>query len=271
MADYAVGDIQGCYRELSALLKKVDFNPSRDHLYCVGDIVARGPRSLKCLRTLESLQGSVSISLGNHDLHLLACHHLNKKPNPKDKLAPVFAAKDKNQLMAFLQHQPLAIWLDNYQTLICHAGLSPEWSLKKGLKRAAKAQKCYQGKDAAHYFSIMYANTPNQWQYATNKDQRFIYTINSFTRMRMVNQSGALNFAYKGKPSGNKQLIPWFMHQKRQQDDFSIVFGHWAALEGQTHCKKIHALDTGCVWGNNMTLMELSHKKRRLHSIKSKA
>ena len=78
MADYAIGDLQGCYFEFNRLLERVNFNPSQDHLYLVGDIVARGPNSLACLERLYNMQGSVSISLGNHDLHLIACHYLNK-------------------------------------------------------------------------------------------------------------------------------------------------------------------------------------------------
>lgn len=262
MALYAIGDLQGCYHEFDALLRRVDFNPSQDHLYCVGDIVARGPDSLSCLRRLEQLQGSVSVTLGNHDLHLLACAALNKEPNPKDKLAPLFAADDFDSLLAFLRNQPLALWLAPLNTLVCHAGLSPHWSLAQALEQAQQAQRCYQGKDAAYYFAHMYQNRPVKWCDSLSEMEKFVYTINSFTRMRFVEPSGALNLKEKGKPGCDDQLVPWFAHSHRQHDDFDIVFGHWAALEGKTGRDNVHALDTGCVWGGSMTLMDLQSKKK---------
>ncbi|MEM0514003.1 symmetrical bis(5'-nucleosyl)-tetraphosphatase [Pseudoalteromonas sp. YIC-827] len=260
MTQYAVGDIQGCYQELDALLKRIDFNPSKDHLYCVGDIVARGSDSLACLRRLQAMEHAVSITLGNHDLHLLATVALGKEANPKDKLAALLTAPDCPQLLAFLQRQPLAIWLEKRRMLISHAGLSPQWSLSQALQQARFAEQCYQGEDAAYYFARMYQNAPSQWHEAQSKVEKFIYTINAFTRMRFVNKQGALNLSDKGAPNQNGPLIPWFNHPNRGGEDFDIVFGHWAALEGHTGIAHIHALDTGCVWGGSMTAMNLKNK-----------
>ncbi|WP_462159144.1 symmetrical bis(5'-nucleosyl)-tetraphosphatase [Pseudoalteromonas sp. GB56] len=264
MAKYAIGDLQGCYQEFDALLQRIDFNPSKDHLYCVGDIVARGPDSLSCLRRLYDMAHAVTITLGNHDLHLLATASLNKQPNPKDKLGPIFAAQDKAELLLFLRQQPLAVWLEKHNTLISHAGLSPMWSLKQGLKWAKKAQKCYQGEDAHYYFANMYQNTPAVWQESDSEMDKFIYTINSFTRMRFVDEQGRLNLKEKGTPSQCDSLLPWFNHPHRANDDFDIVFGHWAALEGQTGRQRLYALDTGCVWGGAMTCMNLKTKSKVL-------
>ena len=260
MADYAIGDLQGCYSEFDTLLKRVDFNPSQDHLYLVGDIVARGPDSLACLEHLYTMQGSVSITLGNHDLHLIACHYLNKPANPKDKLADVFNSPKRAEYIHFLQQQPLAIWLERYDMLISHAGLNPNWSIKKALKRARFAERCYQGADASHYFANMYDPHPLAWQSTLPNEAKFRYIVNYFTRMRFVNLLGELDFSNKTSISEDSSIIPWFEHPNISRLKQQITFGHWAALEGKVKAKNIHALDTGCVWGGAMTLMELSQK-----------
>ncbi|MFY8274335.1 symmetrical bis(5'-nucleosyl)-tetraphosphatase [Pseudoalteromonas sp. SSDWG2] len=262
MAQYAIGDLQGCYQEFDALLRRIDFNPSRDHLYCVGDIVARGPDSLSCLRRLYDMRHAVTITLGNHDLHLLATAHLGKKANPKDKLDTLFNAPDLAQLLSFLQQQPLAVWLEQDNMLLCHAGLSPQWSLPQGLKFAQFAQQCYQGSDAKEYFANMYNNSPTHWQDSYNDLEKFIYTINSFTRMRFVDALGHLDLSHKGSPQQGSPLMPWFEHPNRTKDTFDIAFGHWAALQGTTNKKNVHALDTGCVWGGAMTCMDIKNRNK---------
>ncbi|QLE08423.1 symmetrical bis(5'-nucleosyl)-tetraphosphatase [Pseudoalteromonas shioyasakiensis] len=260
MADYAIGDLQGCYCEFDTLLKRVNFNPSQDHLYLVGDIVARGPDSLACLERLYKMQGSVTITLGNHDLHLIACHYLNKPANPKDKLDAVFSSPKRSEYIHFLQQQPLALWLERYDMLISHAGLNPNWSIKKALKRARFAESCYQGSDANHYFANMYDSHPLEWQSTMSNEAKFRYIVNYFTRMRFVNLLGELDFSNKTNVSEDSSILPWFEHPNISELNQQITFGHWAALEGKVNAENIHALDTGCVWGGAMTLMELSKK-----------
>ena len=140
MADYVIGDLQGCFNEFKAILAKIEFNPSKDTLYLVGDIVARGPDSLACLRYIRTHQDCMHTVLGNHDLHLIATYLLNKEPNPKDHLEELFLAPDLAELIGFLQSQPLAIYLEQFNTVICHAGISPEWSLQQALDASADAQ-----------------------------------------------------------------------------------------------------------------------------------
>ena len=120
MADYAIGDLQGCFKEFSTLLQRVDFNPSKDHLYLVGDIVARGPDSLACLDFIYQHQDSMTITLGNHDLHMIACYFLNKPTNPKDKLAPIFKSSLLKRYISFLQTQPLALYLKTHNLSLIH-------------------------------------------------------------------------------------------------------------------------------------------------------
>ena len=69
MALYLIGDIQGCDSALERLLAHIDFSPSRDTLYVLGDLVNRGPDSASVLRRLRALDGAARCLLGNHDLH----------------------------------------------------------------------------------------------------------------------------------------------------------------------------------------------------------
>ena len=62
--------MQGCADELDELLERMAFDPERHELWCVGDLVNRGPASARALRRLREI-GARSV-LGNHDLHLLA-------------------------------------------------------------------------------------------------------------------------------------------------------------------------------------------------------
>ncbi|WP_404341073.1 symmetrical bis(5'-nucleosyl)-tetraphosphatase [Pseudoalteromonas mariniglutinosa] len=261
MTDYAIGDLQGCFNEFDALLKVVDFNPSRDHLYCVGDIVARGPNSLACLETLFNMQGSVTITLGNHDLHLMACHYLAKPPNPKDNLADLFAAKKLSTYIHFLQQQPLAVWLKRYNMFISHAGLNPNWSIKQALKHAQFAEQCYNSEHAIDYFAKMYEPHPSQWKKSLTREEKFRYIVNYFTRMRFITCSGELDLTNKSNQSDSNNTLAWFAHPKLITAEQHFVFGHWAALNGETHYPHMHALDTGCVWGGALTMMNLDNQQ----------
>jgi bis(5'-nucleosyl)-tetraphosphatase (symmetrical) len=263
VADYVIGDLQGCYAEFISLLQQVDFNPSKDHLYLVGDVVARGPDSLACVDYLYQQQGSVSITLGNHDLHLLATYLNHKKPNEKDKLTALFNSEKLSEYIKFLQHQPLAIWLNSYNSLICHAGLNPQLSLKKALEYAKEAEQCYQGEQATFYLSNMYGSVVNSLAKVDSALSQFCFTVNSFTRMRFVNQHLAMDFTNKASPkNGNQDVLPWFNVNPENHNNINIIFGHWAALEGRTPYTNLFALDTGCVWGKSMTLIELKNKTR---------
>lgn len=262
MANYVIGDLQGCFGEFKQLLQQVDFNPSKDHLYLVGDIVARGPDSLACLDYLYQYQDSITVTLGNHDLHLIACYHRNKKPNPKDNLSALFASPKLANYIALLQQQPLALWLDKQQTFISHAGLNPLWSVTQALEYAKFAEQCYQGNDAFAFFNSMYMPHPTNNINKQSSQERFRYIVNYFTRMRFLNANNQLDLSAKGKIDDSNTLMPWFAHHNLKGINFEIMFGHWAALEGITQNKNVHALDTGCVWGGVMTLIELSSKQR---------
>ena len=264
MADYAIGDLQGCFNEFNALLQRVNFNPSKDHLYLVGDIVARGPDSLACLEYLYKHQNSITVTLGNHDLHLIACYLLNKPPNPNDKLAAVFNSTKLPHYIAFLQTQPLALYLKQYNSFISHAGLTPDWSIAQALQHAQFAQHCYSSPKAHDFFANMYQphpiNNPNE----LNNYEKFRYTVNYFTRMRFLTADNQLDLSAKGEVTSGNNLTPWFMHPAITTAKQTLIFGHWAALNGKTPHNHLLALDTGCVWGGAMTLIELKNKQKTI-------
>lgn len=262
MADYAIGDLQGCFTPLQTLLDIVDFNPSRDHLYCVGDIVARGPDSLACLTLLAKHQNSVTITLGNHDLHFLACVETNQAPNHKDKLDEVFNFPQLSKLVDFLKAQPLAYFHQQTETFISHAGIYPTWSKEQALVFARYAERCYQGANSSDFFSHMYGPATLNALTSSDPFAKFRAIINVFTRMRFLEPSGELDFKQKeGLDASNAELIPWFKHPTLNAFPYNIMFGHWAALEGKTNNNRIYALDTGYVWGGAMSLINLKTKE----------
>jgi bis(5'-nucleosyl)-tetraphosphatase (symmetrical) len=88
--------------------------------------------------------------------------------------------------------------------------------------------------------------------------------------MRLVNRSGRLDFAYKGPVAlAPKGWLPWYDLRARKPLDQTLVFGHWASLEGQTGRDRIIALDTGCVWGRTLTALCLDDG--RIESVDSHA
>jgi bis(5'-nucleosyl)-tetraphosphatase (symmetrical) len=267
MANYVIGDLQGCFSEFIALLNRVNFNPSKDHLYLVGDIVARGPDSLACLAFIFKHQDSISITLGNHDLHLIACYYLKKATNPKDKLSPLLQSKNIAQYIAYLQTQPLAMWLPEHNTFISHAGLNPHWSALDALKHAQFAHNCYQSIHAKAFFEHMYGAHPKQLSTKLDDYENFRYIVNYFTRMRFLLPNDKLELTVKGPVASSNSLLPWFEHKNIKQIKHNIAFGHWAALEGVTNQANIFALDTGCVWGGAMTLLNL----QTMQTIKEKS
>ncbi len=261
MATYAIGDIQGCYAEFTALLEVIKFS-SDDRLWVAGDLVNRGPESLATLRHLMSLGKQAKIVLGNHDLHLLAIHYGTTHPRRSDTLEAVLNAPDRSQLMEWLRHQPLVVRDKKLGYAMVHAGIPPKWSLKKALRHAREVEQVLQSTLAREFFRHMYGNKPDRWAESLEGWERLRIITNYFTRMRFCNAKGRLDFSVKGgldsQPAGFK---PWFEHHGKALTKQRILFGHWAALEGEAAHDNVYALDTGCVWGNKLTAMRLEDKQ----------
>jgi len=261
MSLYLVGDVQGCFSELQALLKKVNFNPNVDQLYLAGDIVARGKQSLETLRFVKSLGNSAKMVLGNHDLHLLAIHAALKKAKKNDFLGPILTAPDCNELMDWLAQQPLLIKLPNENAYMSHAGISPQWTLAQAMENAEFAQHLLRGHQRTKWLAAMYGEKPNNWLDVKTDIDRFRFTINTFTRMRYCFTNNTLDFTHKNAPEcTDKNLIPWF-ESSSVITNTKWIFGHWASLMGKCSHKNVYALDTGCVWGNYLTLLRWHDKQ----------
>jgi len=267
MAIYLVGDIQGCYSELIALLEQVSFNPKIDHLYIAGDLVARGPNSLATLRFIKSLNDSAKVVLGNHDLHLLAVYADIKKVKKQDLLNSLLDADDAEELMNWLAQQPLLQKIGNNDAYMSHAGISPQWTLTQAIEQAKFAQQRLSSINRNEWLSSMYGEKPNDWQQAKTEIEKFRYTINAFTRMRYCYRNKNLEFESKSAPPtihSNQQssttLLPWY-ELSSTINETPWVFGHWAALMGECSHQNIYPLDTGCVWGNHLTLLRWHDKK----------
>ncbi|WP_394131310.1 symmetrical bis(5'-nucleosyl)-tetraphosphatase [Shewanella maritima] len=265
MAHYCVGDIQGCFKELQLLLAEVNFNPSKDELWAVGDLVARGPDSLATLRFFQDLGASGKIVLGNHDLHLLALHGKIKRPNPKDHLSELLNAPDIESLIYWLRQQPLMQYLPEHKLIMTHAGVPPQWDLATLTSEANAVSQALQQDDYLEaLISQMYTDTAEQWQPQATGITRLRYCINALTRMRFLMLDGSLDFSCKAPPSeADKQTLkPWFEFDSNLPKDHQVVFGHWAALMGHTNKSNLHAIDTGCCWGNDMTLFHVENNEK---------
>ncbi|MFH7564995.1 MULTISPECIES: symmetrical bis(5'-nucleosyl)-tetraphosphatase [Oceanimonas] len=255
MATYIVGDLQGCLSELNQLLAGVGFTPSRDQLWLTGDLVARGPDSLGCLRRVMALGNAATTVLGNHDLHLLAVAAGLRKPKQADKVQRILQAADSTDLLFWLRQQPLLAEHSEHGFIMTHAGIPPQWSVEQARAAARFAETELRSEHYLDRLRDMYGNQPDRWREDLDELDQLRFTINALTRMRLCYADGRLDFDFKeGLDKVPATLKPWFELRSEHQDP-PLVFGHWAALEGQCDTAGIHALDTGCVWGGSLTLL----------------
>ena len=254
MSRFAIGDIQGCYDELRALLARVRFRADRDQLWLVGDLVNRGPQSLAVLRFVRALGENAVAVLGNHDLHLLAVAAGQRRERRSDTLTEVLAADDRVQLLDWLAERPLA----HLQAgdLMVHAGIVPQWSAAATLEHAREVEAALRT-DSAALFAHMYGDQPDRWSEQLTGMDRLRFIINVLTRMRLCSADGRINLALKGKPPAHDPLWrPWFETDRPLAREVRIVCGHWSAL-GLVLRADLAALDTGCVWGGALTALDL--------------
>lgn len=262
MATYVVGDIQGCFKPLQCLLDSVAFDPARDRLWSVGDIVNRGPQSLETLRFLKQLGSSFRMVLGNHDLHLLAVAHGDKAIKKGDTLDDILIAPDRDELLDWLRHQPLLFIEDDY--VLVHAGIPHIWSIEKTAALAREVERILHGDRCREFFQHMYGNTPDRWSESLRGMDRLRVITNYLTRMRILTADGTLDLHYKGSadnvPAGFR---PWFNYYPVDATpQHQVLFGHWAALACQLNLPGMHALDSGCVWGKQLSMLRIDDQVR---------
>ncbi|MFG6176633.1 symmetrical bis(5'-nucleosyl)-tetraphosphatase [Halomonas sp. THAF12] len=261
MTTYAVGDLQGCHEEFVALLERLDFDPRRDEVWLAGDLVNRGRGSLDCLREAMALGDAVRVVLGNHDLHLLAVARGGARIKRKDTLDAILAAPDRERLLDWLQSRPLVVRQGD--TLMSHAGLPPHWSPAQGEALADEVAARLGSERSGAFLEHMYGNEPARWRDDLDGLDRLRAIVNTFTRMRFIAADGTLDFSAKeGLDSAPPGFAPWFQYSR--DDDPRLLFGHWAALQGETPGSRVRAeaLDTGCVWGGALTALDLETGER---------
>lgn len=258
MAIYAVGDIQGCYFSFQRLLEHLDFNPDHDRLWLVGDLINRGAGSLATLRWLHAHRDSVTCVLGNHDLHTLAVAEGFVKAHRSDTLDALLTAPDSDTLLTWLRHQPMIHRGEGY--VMVHAGLLPQWDIEQALTLGHEVEAVLQGAGYRDFLACMYGNQPDLWQDDLAGYDRLRLITNAMTRLRVCSAEGRIDFRFKGEldqiPAG---CLPWFDVPGRLSTDSVIVCGHWSAL-GLRQRHNLYTLDTGCLWGGQLTAMRLEDR-----------
>lgn len=268
MADYFIGDIQGCFQGLNKALAEVQFEHGRDTLWLTGDLIARGEDSLSTLNFLTQHDSSVRTVLGNHDLHFLAVANGIKRVNPKDNLAALLDSPQLQFFVDWLRQQPLLLPLPDKSGFLSHAGLPPGWATTDAEKWAEQLHKTLSSEDYLDFLPNMYGNEPAKWSENLTALEKLKFTVNGLTRMRFCDRDGKLNFADKTSPSVDahehqkKSLIPWYEFEPERFDKTKWVFGHWAALMGKTSVPNVIGLDTGYVWGNYLTILHWQNQKK---------
>jgi len=263
--DYLLGDVQGCCDALEQMLTKLAFSPSRDRLYVLGDLVNRGPQSLATLRRLRGLGHAATCLLGNHDLHLLAAAHGVRPLHKGDTLAEILAAPDRDAWIDWLRQRPLAV--DEAGWLMVHAGVVPQWDRATTLQLAGELHRHFSGKDLGAFLHVMYGNEPSRWSPALTGDDRLRFAVNVLTRIRFVTADGALELKSKeGAGGAPKGCTPWFDAPGRLTAGVPIAFGHWSTL-GLVNRPDLLALDTGCVWGGQLTAVRVDGGRREVVQV----
>lgn len=263
---YLIGDLQGCCDALDRLLAELDFSPSRDRLYALGDLVNRGPCSLDVLRRLEGLGDAAVCLLGNHDLHLLALAHGVRRPHRSDTVQAILDAPDRDRWLGWLRHQRLAVLAEGY--LMVHAGVVPQWTPDQAVALAGEVEAHLRSDDLHDFLQVMYGNQPDQWRDDLQGHDRLRCTVNALTRLRFCSPEGRMDFdAKEGLDAAPPGYLPWFDVPGRRTAGTPVAFGHWSTL-GLVSRPDLLALDTGCVWGGQLTAVRVDGGRREVTQVR---
>jgi bis(5'-nucleosyl)-tetraphosphatase (symmetrical) len=255
MSTYVIGDIQGCFGSLQSLLDSFPFDPDRDRLWLVGDLVNRGPDSLATLRFVRDLGERAVCVLGNHDLHLLSVAAGCSKLRDDDTLEEVLQARDRDELIDWLRHRPM-MHLEGKYAMV-HAGLLPQWSVDTALGLAHEVENALRASDYERLLSNMYGNQPDRWDVTLTGFARLRVIVNAMTRMRVCSADGRMDLRFKGEPGdAPRGMLPWFDVPGRASRATPVIFGHWSAL-GLLLRPDVIGLDTGCLWGRQLSALRL--------------
>ena len=269
MAVWAIGDIQGCFDSLQKILKKIDFNPKKDELWVAGDLVNRGDKSLETLNYLFSIRDSIKVVLGNHDIALISAYSGVKKSNPT--IQPILDAPNGKELIDWLRHQPFLYWDYTLGYAMAHAGISPQFDFGMAIQHASRIEKKLRGRNYKAWLKHMNKKSSNKFNSKATSLDIEKYILSSFISMRFCEDDGRLDFKQKGAPTSlkiiKKGLNPWFACPTRKKMSMKIVFGHWSTL-GYYQDSNVLSLDTGCLWGRELTVARLDVDEPILVQVK---
>ncbi len=262
MSTYAIGDIQGCFNGLIRLLDKINFDTGNDRLWFVGDLVNRGSESLETLNFIMNLGESAVTVLGNHDFHLLVIAEGLAEPNQSDTLAAIINSPEKQRLIDWVRQQPLMHHDKELNFSIIHAGLPPQWSIERALELSSEVSNILNSDNYLAFLDVMYGNNPGIWDENLTGNARIRFIVNCFTRMRYINNKGALEFSEKGAPGSQGDLLyPWFTIENRKTRHNKIIFGHWSTVHLGTikdfKPYNVYPIDTGYLWNGELTALRL--------------
>ena len=265
MATWAIGDIHGHLAKLEQLLSNINYQPNSDQLCFVGDLVNRGPDSLGTLRKVRDLcrhnERNVVV-LGNHDIYLLAVHH-GAQQVPSG-LTEIINAPDRAELLDWLQRQRLAYLHQASNTLIVHAGVHPTWDWVTIQHWARELETSLRSCSSVEYYRDLFGDHPNSWQRTQSSMDKQRFAVNVFTRMRYLRTDGSLDLTTKsiGAQQPSADLVAWYKFKSNAWAGMRIVFGHWAALAGDSGDADCINIDSGCAWGGALTAYNLSNGTR---------
>lgn len=255
MSHYVVGDIQGCYAEFAQLLDLVGFDPTRDRLWLVGDLVNRGPDSLSVLRHVKSIGPAATTVLGNHDLHLLLVATGQRAPHRLDTLAAILEAPDRDELLDWLRRRPLVVRED--ELLLVHAGLLPSWTPADAVALSREVETVLASSTYDEFLRHLYGDEPARWDNGLTGYDRLRAIVNVCTRLRFCSANDAMEFKEKRGPQHSPPgLAPWFAHPERKSAAVSVLCGHWSTLD-LMFAPNVMMLDSGCLWGGTLTAVRL--------------
>lgn len=258
-----IGDVQGNYDALNRLMDKINYCPTTDNLWFVGDLVNRGRQSLETLRFLKNLQPAAKIALGNHDLYLLQLIFNDKKQSIPEDLMPILKAQDKEELGYWLKNQGFLHECNQANSIIVHAGICPLWSIEQAKQLAQELLQFCNTDGFLLWMKHFFDKRGIIWQDSLQGLERYQILADYFTRMRFTNYHGALNWGeFYTLNQTPKNCYPWYACPSKQNWQTNIIFGHWAALQGKTGFRHLQAIDTGISWGGMLTALNLNNFQR---------
>lgn len=256
MSTWIIGDLQGCCDSLDALLAHPEIAADTNaRFWFAGDLVNRGPGSLATLRKVIGLGDRATAVLGNHDLHLLGIAAGIRKLGKSDTVQEILDAPDAQALLQWIRTRPLAH--HEHGHLMVHAGVLPAWDVHQTMRLAGEVEAALRGPQWLAFLGAMYGNAPASWHDGLVGADRLRVVVNALTRLRFCTPQGVMDFDAKdGSADPPAGFLPWFDVPGRRTGEVTVAFGHWSTL-GLLRRPGLLALDTGCVWGGQLTAARL--------------